>query len=103
VIFYGAVAFSALQSKDYGVAHDYYAKALAINSDNLADVYQAGIVELSQTPPDVTGFWHIAKAAASPSRGKILRPSSRSRTTDGDNMPITTEAARDGTSLRPRS
>ncbi len=64
VIFYGTVAFSALQNRDYGVAHDYYAKALAISSDNLADVYQAGITELSETPPDVTGFWHIAKAAA---------------------------------------
>ena len=63
-IFYGAIAFSALQSRDYGVAHDYYAKALAIVSDNLVDVYQAGIVELSETPVDVTGFWHIARAAA---------------------------------------
>lgn len=63
-IFNGAIAFSALQNKDYGVAHDYYSKVLAVTSENLADVYQAGIVELSETPSDVTGFWHIAKAAA---------------------------------------
>jgi tetratricopeptide (TPR) repeat protein len=63
-IFYGAIAFSARLSKDFGTAHDYYAKALAINPGNLADVYEAGIVEISETPADVTGFWHIAKAAS---------------------------------------
>jgi hypothetical protein len=62
-IFYGAAAFGALQNKEFGVARDYYLKALAIDMTSLQDMYQAGIAELSMTPMDLTGFWHIAKAA----------------------------------------
>ncbi len=68
VIFYGTVAFSALQNRDYGVAHAYYAKALAISSDNLADVYQA--------PPMSPGSGTSPKPPPS-RRRRIPRPSSR--------------------------
>jgi hypothetical protein len=61
-IFYGAAAFGALQSKEFGVARDYYLKALAIDSTSLQDIYQIGIAELSMTPQDLTGYWHIARA-----------------------------------------
>lgn len=61
-IFNGATAFSALQNKEYAVADEYYRKALAIDASSLQDVYQAGIAELSMTPQDLTGFWHVARA-----------------------------------------
>jgi len=62
-IFYGAAAFGALQNKEFSVARDYYRQALAIDMTSVQDLFQAGIAELSMTPQDLTGFWHIAKAA----------------------------------------
>ena len=61
-IFNGAAGFGALQNKEFSVARDYYVKALAIDMNSLQDAYQAGIAELSMTPQDLTGYWHIAKA-----------------------------------------
>jgi hypothetical protein len=61
-IFNGAAGFGALQNKEFDVARDYYGKALAIDMSSLQDAYQAGIAELSMTPQDLTGYWHIARA-----------------------------------------
>lgn len=61
-IFYGAIGFAALQTRDYATARDSYLKAVAIDSANLQDMYQLSIAELEMHPMDVQGFWHIAKA-----------------------------------------
>jgi tetratricopeptide (TPR) repeat protein len=63
-IFNGAAGFGALQNKEFDKARDYYGKALAIDMNSLQDAYQDGIAELSMTPQDLTGYWHIAKAQA---------------------------------------
>src|SRR5713226_6416423 len=54
-IFYGAIAFAALQDKNYP-------EAIAIDSSNLQDVFQLGIAALEMDPMDVNGFWYLAKA-----------------------------------------
>ncbi len=61
-ICYGAVAFAALEGRDYAGARDNYLKAVAINPANVGDTYQLGIAELESTPSDPTGFWYLAKA-----------------------------------------
>lgn len=61
-IFYGAIAFAALQRNDYARARDEYSKALAIDSSNLQDMFQAGISEVEMSPIDLNGFWHLARA-----------------------------------------
>ena len=61
-IFEGAAGFSALQAKDYAKARDHYRKSIAIDPDNMQDVYQLAVSELEMTPLDVDGFWHAARA-----------------------------------------
>ncbi|HZL58834.1 MAG TPA: tetratricopeptide repeat protein [Stellaceae bacterium] len=61
-IFDGALGFAALQAKDYAAARGALAKSVTIDPGNLQDVYQLGIAELEMSPPDATGFWHIARA-----------------------------------------
>ncbi len=61
-IFYGAIAFAALQDKNYPTAHENYLEAIAIDSSNLQDVFQLGIAALEMDPMDVNGFWYLAKA-----------------------------------------
>ena len=61
-IFEGAAGFSALQAKDYAKARDHYRKSIAIDPNNMQDVYQLAVSELEMTPLDVDGFWHAARA-----------------------------------------
>jgi tetratricopeptide (TPR) repeat protein len=61
-IFAGAAGFGALQAKDYAAAKNYYQKSIALDPNNLQDVYQMGIASLESTPIDKVGFWYIAKA-----------------------------------------
>jgi tetratricopeptide (TPR) repeat protein len=61
-IFYGAIAFAALQDKNYPAAHENYLEAIAIDPSNLQDVFQLGIAALEMDPMDVNGFWYLAKA-----------------------------------------
>jgi len=61
-IFEGAAGFAALQAKNYGKARDHYRKAIAIDPNDLQDVYQLAISELEMNPLDANGFWHVARA-----------------------------------------
>ena len=61
-IFYGAVGFSALQTRDYARARQYYLKSVPLDPANLQDVYQLAVAELEITPSDLDGFWYAAKA-----------------------------------------
>lgn len=63
-VFYGAAGFSALQLKDYPKAKAYYLKSVALDGNNLQDVYQLSITQLEMTPLDKDGFWYISRAAA---------------------------------------
>src|SRR5262249_10696600 len=40
----------------------YYQKSIAVNPNNMQDVYQMGIAALESNPVDKKGFWYIAKA-----------------------------------------
>jgi hypothetical protein len=62
VIFAGAAGFGALQAKDYAAAKTFYLKSLAVDINNLQDVYQLGIAMLESNPIDKNGLWYIAKA-----------------------------------------
>jgi len=73
-IFAGAAGFGALQAKDYAAAKSYYQKSIALDPNNLQDVYQMGIASLESTPIDKVGFWYIAKAynlAPAQAKGQI--------------------------------
>ena len=61
-IFYGAIAFAALQDKNYPTARENYLEAIAIDPSNLQDVFQLGIASLEMNPMDIDGFWYLAKA-----------------------------------------
>lgn len=60
-VLYGAAGFSALQTKNYQKARDFYLKAWEI-APVLADTYQLSMAELEMEPMDVHGFWYLAKA-----------------------------------------
>jgi len=60
-VFYGAAGFSALQSKNYQKARDFYLKAYEI-APVLEDTFQLSMTELEMEPMDVHGFWYLAKA-----------------------------------------
>ena len=61
-IFAGAAGFGALQAKDYAAAEGFYQRSIAIDPNNLQDVYQMGVAALESNPIDKKGFWYIAKA-----------------------------------------
>jgi hypothetical protein len=61
-IFNGAAGFAALQTKDYRSARDHYLNSIQKDPNNLQDVYQLALAELSMTPIDLNGFWYGAKA-----------------------------------------
>ena len=61
-IFAGAAGFGALQARDYDAAKGYYQKSIAVDPNNLQDIYQMGIANLESTPLDKVGFWYIARA-----------------------------------------
>ncbi|MGA7829101.1 MAG: hypothetical protein WCA04_15695 [Geobacteraceae bacterium] len=62
-IFSGAVAFAALQNKDYAKARKYYLEAVRPGVINVQDIFQLSIAELEMNPLDTNGFWHVAKTA----------------------------------------
>jgi tetratricopeptide (TPR) repeat protein len=63
-IFDGTLGFAALQAKDYAKARTHYLAAVAVDPDNLADVYQLSVAQLEMQPSDPLGFWYGARAIA---------------------------------------
>ena len=61
-IFDGAAGFAALQAKDYAAAQAFYLKSFQKDPNNLQDIYQFALTDLSMTPIDLAGFWYGAKA-----------------------------------------
>jgi tetratricopeptide (TPR) repeat protein len=61
-VFDSALAFTALQSKDYDKARRYYQDSVAIEPDNLQDVYELAVAQLEGAPLDPKGFWFAARA-----------------------------------------
>jgi hypothetical protein len=61
-IFAGTAAFGALQQQDYPGAQKYYAEALKIDPNDLANNYQMAIALLQANPMNPLGFWYGAKA-----------------------------------------
>jgi tetratricopeptide (TPR) repeat protein len=58
----GTAAFGALQQQDYPAATKYYAEALKIDPNDLANNYQMSIALLQSNPMNPLGFWYGAKA-----------------------------------------
>jgi hypothetical protein len=63
-VFDGTLGYAALQAKQYGKAREHYLRAVAVDSDNLADVYQLSVAMLEPQPRDAVGFWYAARAIA---------------------------------------
>lgn len=63
-VFDGTLGFAALQAKQYDKARERFLKAIAIDPDNLADVYQLSVAMLEPQPSDALGFWYAARAIA---------------------------------------
>lgn len=64
-IFNGAVAFVALQRKDYAAAITSFKAALEDNPGDMYVSYRLGVAYLMSTPPDYNnGFWSLARAVA---------------------------------------
>ncbi|HTC94988.1 MAG TPA: hypothetical protein VK699_16210 [Terriglobales bacterium] len=61
IIFDNAAAVAALKAKDYAGADNYYAKAIELDP-SAANYVQLGAAKLQMNPPDVQGFWYLAKA-----------------------------------------
>ncbi len=57
-------ASAALQAKQYDKARERFLKAIALDPDNLADVYQLSVTMLEPQPSDALGFWYAARAIA---------------------------------------
>lgn len=63
-VFEGALGFAALQAKQYDKAREHYLRAVAVDPDNLPDVYQLSVTMLEPDPCDPVGFWYAARAIA---------------------------------------
>lgn len=63
-VFNGMLGYAALQQKDYGRARRLLADAVAVDPENLQDVYQLAVAQLEGTPLDALGFWYGARAIA---------------------------------------
>jgi tetratricopeptide (TPR) repeat protein len=63
-VFEGALGFAALQAKQYDRARERYLRAIAVDPDNLPDVYQLSVALLEPEPCDALGFWYAARAIA---------------------------------------
>jgi len=61
VIFDSAAAAAALNAKDYAGADSYYSKAIELDPSP-ANYLQFGAAKLQMNPPDIKGFWYLAKA-----------------------------------------
>ncbi|MGA3317704.1 MAG: hypothetical protein ABSC64_14845 [Candidatus Korobacteraceae bacterium] len=63
-IFDGAVAFGALQKKDFATAQKDFREAVGDETQpDLVDVYQLGTADLEANPMNPEGFWFIIKAS----------------------------------------
>jgi tetratricopeptide (TPR) repeat protein len=63
-IFDGAVAFAALQAKDFATAQKDFEQAVGWESQpNIADIYPLATADLEAKPMNPAGFWFIVKAA----------------------------------------
>ncbi len=63
-IFDGAVAFAALQAKDYATAQKDFREAISWESQpSIADIYPLATADLEAKPMNPEGFWFIVKAA----------------------------------------
>ena len=63
-IFDGAVAFAALQAKDFAAAQKDLREAVSWESQpNIADLYPLATADLEAKPMNPEGFWFIVKAA----------------------------------------
>ncbi len=75
-IFDGAVAFAALQAKDYAAAEKDFKEAVSWESQpNIADIYPLATADLEAKPVNPDGFWFIVKAsmlAQGPGQAQIL-------------------------------
>ena len=63
-VFDGTLGFAALHAKQYDKARERYARAVAVDPDNLPDVYQLSVALLEPQPCDALGFWYAARAIA---------------------------------------
>lgn len=63
-VFNGMLGYAALQQKDYARARRLLADAVAVDPENLQDVYQLAVAQLEGTPLDALGFWYGARAIA---------------------------------------
>lgn len=63
-VFDGTLGFAALQAKQYDKARERYTRAVAVDPDNLPDVYQLAVALLEPPLPDALGFWYAARAIA---------------------------------------
>jgi len=63
-VFNGMLGYAALQQKDYARARRLLADAVAVDPENLQDVYQLAVAQLEGTPLDALGFWYGARAVA---------------------------------------
>jgi tetratricopeptide (TPR) repeat protein len=75
-IFDGAVAFAALQKKDYATSQKDFREAVGDEGQpDLVDVYQLATADLEAKPMNPEGFWFIIKAsqlAQGPGQQQIL-------------------------------
>jgi len=75
-IFDGAVAFAALQKKDFATAQKDFREAVSDEAQpDLVDVYQLATADLEAKPINPEGFWYIVKAsqlAQGPGQQQIL-------------------------------
>jgi tetratricopeptide (TPR) repeat protein len=62
IIFNSGAGYCALQEHNYSQARDWYTRVLQLDSTNLENTYQLGIVDLELTPLDPNGFWYCARA-----------------------------------------
>jgi hypothetical protein len=75
-IFDGAVAFAALQKKDFALAQKDYREAVGDEAQpDVVDVYQLATADLEAKPMNPEGFWFVIKAsqlAQGPGQQQIL-------------------------------
>jgi len=54
--------FCAYVARSFVEARSYYRKALQFDPNNLANIRELAMAQLSMDPIDVTGFWYAARA-----------------------------------------
>ena len=63
-VFDGAIAYAALQKKDYAISQKDFRDAVSLESQpDITDVYQLSQADLQANPVNPEGFWFIVKAA----------------------------------------